>query len=267
MSESAKTEYLWSGDETETSPRMVLYPPTGTKAGQPSKGAPAVIIFPGGGYARQAPHEGEPIGQLFAQNGFHAFVLFYRVAPDKFPAPYADAVRGVRLVRSRAKEYGIDPDRIAVMGFSAGGHLASLVATRPDLYLDPKDDLAKSVSARVNGAILCYPVISFVNFPHLGSCHNLLGPDVSFEKRSEFSTELWVDEKTPPTFLFHTAEDPGVPVENAYLFASACYKKKVKVELHVFPNGPHGVGLAENHPRLKVWPELLIRWAKEWAAV
>ncbi len=263
---TTQTEYLWphlSNEKKETSPRMVCYPPKGGAA----KNAPAVIIFPGGGYARQAPHEGEPVARFFADNGFFAFVLFYRVAPDKFPAPYDDAARGVRMVRSRASEFGINPKRIAVMGFSAGGHLASLMATRSDDFPSQTDDLAGKVSARPDGVILGYPVISFVRFPHLGSCNNLLGPEADLKERKKFSTHLWVSEKTPPTFIFHTADDAAVPVENAYLFAEACALHNVPVELHVFPNGVHGVGLAENNPRLSVWPGLLMAWAKEWAGM
>ncbi len=223
----------------------------------------AVVVCPGGGYAGLAPHEGRPFAEFFAARGVVGIVCYYRTLPHRFPAPVADALRAMRLVRHRAAEWGIAPDRVALMGFSAGGHLASTVATQPDVHHDPHDDLIGKVEARPNAVILAYPVISFVTKPHVGSANNLLGENVGEELRRKFSNELWVDEKTPPAFLFHTADDPGVPVENSLNFAAACSAHGVSWEMHVFRKGPHGVGLAGEDESLRVWPDLMADWLRQ----
>jgi acetyl esterase/lipase len=212
-------------------------------------------------------HEGVQLARLFASKGMVAAVLTYRVAPNKFPAPYADAVRAMRIVRSRASEFGIDPARIGLMGFSAGGHLASTVATQPDLYKDPEDNLAATVSARPDRVVLGYPVITFGEFTHAGSVKNLLGDNPSAAQRAQFSGELHVSSQTPPAFIFHTADDGAVPVQNAFLFAEACVRNKVPVALHVYPRGKHGVGMALDNPELSGWTEVLLRWLADWHSV
>lgn len=224
----------------------------------------AVIVCPGGGYCRRAPHEGEPVARLVAEHGFVGLVLHYRVALHRHPLPLADGCRAVRVVRHMAGNLNLAPHRIALLGFSAGGHLASTVATQPDLHRDPHDDLAGQVSARPDRLVLAYPVVSFVTKAHTGSAEKLLGADAPLEARRQLSNELHVTAQTPPTFLFHTADDPAVPVENSLNFAAACAAQKVPVALHVFPHGRHGVGLAADDPALKCWPELLVDWLRAW---
>jgi acetyl esterase/lipase len=216
---------------------------------------PALTIFPGGGYRFRAPHEAVDIAERFNRLGFHAFVVQYRVAPYRFPEPQRDALRAIRLIRSRAEYWKIDPDRIAVCGFSAGGHLAACTGTLFDGVNADAGDEIDAFSCRPDGLVLCYPVISFGEFGHRGSAENLLGPD--WEKhKDELSLQNRVSAETPPTFLWHTAPDAGVPVENSFLFARAMRAKGRPWALHVFPDGPHGIGLAPDVPEAAVWPEL-----------
>jgi len=224
----------------------------------------AVIVCPGGGYQRRAPHEGEPFARLFAEHGFVGVVLHYRVAPNRHPLPMTDACRAVRMVRHMAADLNIGANRVALMGFSAGGHLASTVATQPNLHRDAQDDLAGNFSARPDRLILGYPVISFVTKYHTGSAQSLLGDSPSLEARRQLANELHVTAQNPPAFLFHTADDPAVPVENSLNFAAACFAHGVPVALHVFPHGRHGVGMAGDDPVLKKWPELLMDWLRSW---
>lgn len=244
-------------------PRIDVYLPTGQGDGG-GKPRAAIVILPGGGYNMNAAHEGGPFAELCAAHGMVGIVCWYRVKPHGWPAPYADAARAIRLVRSMAGELNVDPDRVGLLGFSAGGHNASTVATQPDLHHDPHDDLVDRFSARPDRLMLAYPVISFVNYGHMGSCGGLLGADVSFARRQQFSNELQVTADNPPTFLFHTNEDAGVPAENTLGFAMALRAKGVPVEVHVFQPGTHGLGMAADHPRLRVWPELMLDWLGDW---
>lgn len=253
-----------NGSEAGKRPRLVIYKPTSATT---TEKRAAIVVCPGGGYGMLADHEGAPFAKLFASKGMVSAVLTYRVAPNQFPAPYADAVRAMRIMRSRAAELGIDPERIGIMGFSAGGHLASTVATQPDLYKDPADDLSSRVSARPNRLILGYPVISFGEFTHAGSVKNLLGDHPTPEQRQQFSGELHVTAATPPAFIFHTADDGAVPVQNALLFATACVQNKVPLALHIYPKGRHGVGMALDNPELSGWTEILVKWLADWHGV
>lgn len=223
----------------------------------------AVIVCPGGGYSHLADHEGAPFAQMFAEQGYVAFVLTYRVSPNRFPAGHDDLCRAVRLVRSKADEYGFDADQVCIMGFSAGGHLVSTVATQPNLHVSEDDDLAGQIDARPHRLIMGYPVISFTQFPHTGSMINLLGDDVSQDQRRQFSNEQHVDGNTPPTFIYYTSDDQAVPVENGLLFAMACRQHNVPIELHTYQNGPHGTGMATNHPKLNSWTKLLLSWLED----
>jgi acetyl esterase/lipase len=253
---------LWSdshGTCDGDRPRLEAYLPA-----SPGRRRAAIVICPGGAYAKLAPHEGGPFAELFASHGIASFVLTYRVAPNRFPAGYADATRAIRLLRHRADDLGIDPDRIGIMGFSAGGHLAATVATQPDLYRDPADDLAGRVPARPNRVILGYPVISMTSHAHVGCIRNLLGEDAPADQRRQMSNELHVSAANPPAFIFHTADDPGVLVQNALMFAAGCAQHRVGCELHVFEHGPHGVGMAADDPKLAVWTKLLLNWLTEW---
>jgi acetyl esterase/lipase len=192
-------------------------------------------------------------------------VCHYRVAPHRYPAPMADAARALRLVRHHANRWRIDPGRVALMGFSAGGHLAATTATQPDLHHDPEDDLVGAYSARPDRLVLAYPVISMVQEYHQGSAENLLGANPAIEQRRQLSNELHVTKKNPPVFLFHTADDPGVAVSNSIRFAQACLAQGVPTHLHVYARGAHGVGLAPDDPILASWPRLLLDWLRLWA--
>ena len=252
-----------NGSNPEYRPKIRIYYPT--LGQQPKNKLAAILVCPGGGYYVQAPHEGQPFAQLFSNAGIVGVVLTYRVNPDRYPGSYSDAVRAVRYLRHNAAKYNIDPEKIGIMGFSAGGHLASTVATQPDLYKNPEDDLAASVSAKVNRVMLGYPVISFMDdFAHMGSVHALLGdnPDPALQK--QLTNYLQVTKDSPPAFLFHTATDDGVPVENSIRYVEACIKNKVPVETHIFKSGPHGVGMALTYPELKIWTENLMNWLDDW---
>ncbi|MEN7549636.1 alpha/beta hydrolase fold domain-containing protein [Rapidithrix thailandica] len=264
-----KTVFLWekgsvNDQATEESerPRLDLYFPEQQHATHQK----LIIICPGGGYYKLAEEkEGKKFAELFTEQGWVAAVLFYRHREHKHPAPFTDACRAIRMMRAQASEYNIDPDKIALMGFSAGGHLAASVGTQPHLYLDPMDDLAGKVSSRPDRLILAYPVISFKEFVHKGSVQNLLGDKVSDESLLlQLSNNRQVDSNTPATFLFHTADDPSVDVQNSLLFAQACLQHKVSVALHIYPKGPHGVGLGLQYPELKGWSEVLLKWIREW---
>ena len=225
----------------------------------------AVVVCPGGGYGHLAvDHEGKQIAEFLNSLGVSAFMLKYRLAPRyKHPAPLQDAQRAIRTVRSRAAEWKVDPKRVGIMGFSAGGHLTSTAATHFD---DGKPDAADSidkVSCRPDFVVLCYPVISLTTaYTHVGSKNNLLGKDADPKLAENLSNDLQVTDKTPPTFLFHTNEDSGVVPENSVLFYMALRKAKVPAELHIYEKGPHGVGLAQKDPILSSWSGRLADWMR-----
>jgi acetyl esterase/lipase len=224
---------------------------------------PAVVVLPGGGYKTLAlDHEGRQIAAWLNQRGIAAFVLEYRLTPNHHPAQLQDAQRTLRLVRAGAKRYGIDPTRIGVWGFSAGGHLASMTATLFDDG-DPKAvDPVQRVSSRPDFVILAYPVI-LMEPPsnHGGSRRNLLGDNPTAAQVAEVSTVRRVSARTPPTFLFHTGEDKVV-AENSLVFYLALREFKVPAELHIFEKGAHGQGLATADPILSRWPLLLEGWLR-----
>lgn len=222
----------------------------------------AVIVCPGGGYACLAPHEGAPIAEMFNRSGIAGFVLRYRVAPHRHPAPLCDLQRAIRLVRLQARDWKIKPDCIGVLGFSAGGHLASTAATHFDGGNAQAPDPVDRINCRPDAGILCYSVISFGAFGHHGSMVNLIGENPGESLRMSLSNELQVTPETPPCFLWHTANDQGVPVENSLQFAFALSRCKVPCALHVFPAGEHGMGLAENDPVVSAWSGLCVRWLK-----
>ena len=214
----------------------------------------AVIVCPGGGYGALATdHEGHPVALWLNSQGITAFVLKYRLGPRyRHPAPLQDAQQAMRVVRKRAAEFKIDPNRLGIMGFSAGGHLASTAAT----HWGP--------STRPDFAILGYPVVTFTNeaYVHKGSRRNLLGDPADSKLAEELSNELQVTRDTPPTFLFHTNEDAGVPPENSVLFYMACRKAGVPAEMHIYEKGPHGVSLAQADLALSSWPARLADWLR-----
>lgn len=248
------------GDESADKPWLWLYP-----AAKENACGTAVVICPGGGYGVHAvDHEGTQVARWFNSFGVSAFVLKYRLAPRyRHPAPLQDVQRALQYVRANAEKYGVSPKRIGVMGFSAGGHLASTAATHFDDGKADATDAAAKVSSRPDFAVLCYPVISMTEpFGHGGSKRNLLGENADPELANFLSSEKQVTAKTPPTFLFHTGEDTGVPVENSLAFYAACRKHKVPAELHVYQFGPHGVGLAPGDVALSTWKERLRDWLR-----
>lgn len=242
-------------------PRLELFIPQGTAAQKRA----AIVVCPGGGYRNLAAHEGQPLAELFAAQGMVGAVLTYHISPQQHTLPYADACRAIRLLRNQAAELNIDAAKIGLMGFSAGGHLAATVATQPDLFKDPQDNLAAKVSARPDRVILGYPVISFQEYAHKGSAEALLGKDADQKLLQQFSNDQQVTAQNPPAFLFHTADDAGVPVENSLRFAAAYAKNKVPFALHVYPHGRHGVGMALDNPALKSWTGLLVDWLADWS--
>jgi acetyl esterase/lipase len=247
-----------AGDEAADRPKITVYlaPPAA------ATGA-AVVICPGGGYrGLAADHEGRQIAEWLNSLGVSAFVLQYRLGPRyRHPAPLQDAQRALRVVRSRAKAWSVDPSRVGILGFSAGGHLASTAATHFDEGQAGAPDPIERESARPDFAVLCYPVISLIDpVAHAGSRTHLLGdpPDPALVER--LSNERQVTARTPPTFLWHTADDSAVPVENSILFFQALRKAGVPGELHVFPHGRHGLGLAPGDASVSQWPRLCARW-------
>ncbi len=237
-------------------PRLELYPVSG---GKPTGW---VAVCPGGGYGGRAPHEAEPIARMLNAAGISAGVVHYRVSPHRGPVPQMDAMRAIRFARAHAAAWNILPDKIGILGFSAGGHLAASVAVHADHGDAGSADPVARLSARPDAAILCYPVISFGEWGHRGSRNNLLGPMPTAAQMEQFSLEKQVDSATPPTFLWHTADDAGVPVQNSLLFAQALASHRIPFELHVFPKGAHGLGLATDDPIVGQWPALCVKWLK-----
>lgn len=228
----------------------------------------AIVVCPGGGYGALAPHEGRDYALWLNELGIAAFVLKYRLgtAGYRHPAMLQDAARAVRTVRARAAEWGLDPKRVGIMGSSAGGHLASTLLTHFDAGDPTAADPIERQSSRPDLGILCYPVITMGEKTHGGSRRNLLGENPSPELVRSLSNELHVTRETPPTFLFHTAEDRAVPVENSLMFAEALARHGVPFALHVYPRGAHGIGLgtrqwdpAARHP----WTQQCALWLKE----
>lgn len=232
----------------------------------PEKQVPAtVLICPGGGYAGHSPYEclwAEFIRSL----GMSAAVLHYRLSPCRYPAPYADLTRAIRLLKVNGPQWGLSTTHLALMGGSAGGHLAALGATRPGWYRDPADDLAESVSAHVERLILAYPVISAVQQWRHESLARILPPDLTALELESYSPELHITTKTPPTFLVHASNDNVVSVENSLLFARQCWLCGVSAELHIFPDEGHG-RLFQNQPDIGWrWRSLLQQWLTLWTA-
>jgi acetyl esterase/lipase len=225
----------------------------------------AVIVAPGGGYRALAMnHEGRQPANFFNSLGVAAFVLKYRLGPRyHHPIELGDAQRAIRLVRSRAAEWHLAPDRIGIMGFSAGGHLASTASTHFDAGQPDASDPIDRSSSRPDFAILCYPVISLVEpWTHQGSKTNLLGSNPDPDLARSLSNETQVSARTPPTFLFHTNADTTVPVENSVAYYLALRKAGVPAELHVFKDGAHGAGLALQDPALAEWSRALAGWMR-----
>ncbi len=246
-------------DKPADAPTLTIYKPAKEKA-VPT----AIVVCPGGGYGGLAMgHEGKEIAEYLNNLGVTACVLKYRHAPNyKHPVPLIDAQRAVRFTRYRAMDLGVASDRIGIWGFSAGGHLASTVSThfsKPE-SLDANDPVDK-VSSRPDFSILCYPVITLEPpYAHMGSRRNLLGANPDQALVTSLCNHLQVTKETPPTFLFHTKADKAVPIANIEMYAEACTKAGVPVELVIYDQGQHGVGLAKKDPVLSKWPLKLQAW-------
>ena len=250
------------GNTSKDIPTLTVFRP------QHPNGA-AVVICPGGAYVALAiDKEGYKFARWFNDRGVTAFVLRYRLSTwdlkgYMYPAQFEDATRAMRLVRSKTGEYGLDPDKIGIMGFSAGGHLASTVGTHFDSGNPDAMDEVERYSSRPDFMILAYPVISMTTpYTHRFSREVLIGKDLNKDLAWYLSSELQVTTFTPPTFLFSTDADNTVPAENSVLFYQALRKVHVPAELHIFENGRHGVGLAADDPALSVWPLLMENWLK-----
>jgi acetyl esterase/lipase len=261
-----KTELLWpkgapgaNGEEAKDKPQLIIHLP------EKPCGA-GIVICPGGGYGGLAmDHEGHQIGRWLNENGIAGFICDYRHRGKGYghPAPLSDAQRAIRTVRARAKEFGVEPTKIGILGFSAGGHLTSSAVTHFDSGKPDSEDEIERVSCRPDFGVLCYPVIAFDQpFTHKGSQNNLLGKDASAELIASMSSEKQVTDQTPPCFLWHTTEDKGVPPENSVVFYSALIAHKVPAELHIYEKGRHGVGLAKDIPGTDGWPAACIAWLK-----
>lgn len=264
----AKKEYLWQGQapgalgtEEKDRPFLDVYP-TGRNSNQC-----AIIVCPGGGYGGLAlDHEGFQVAKWLNTLGVSAFVLNYRHNGDGYqnPAPLSDAQRALRLVRSRAKEWTIDPNSIGVLGFSAGGHLASSLGTHFLTSAYEAGDEIDKLSCRPDFMVLVYPVITMKPpFAHMGSRENLLGKNASEETAMSFCNHLRVTKETPPTFLIHAADDQGVPPENSMMFYEALRKAEVPAEMHIFLKGGHGFGMNKGIGPAEEWIVLCEKWMKQ----
>ncbi|QDS92694.1 Acetylxylan esterase precursor [Roseimaritima multifibrata] len=231
----------------------------------------AVVILPGGGYGGHAiGHEGHAFAEWFHSMGISSAICTYRLRGKGnngkgygHPVPMQDAQRAIQTLRARAKELNIDPDRIGVIGFSAGGHLCSTVSTHFAEPIEDSDDPVQRVGSRPNFSICCYGVLSMGQpYTHQGSQRNLLGANPDPEVLASLDNPTQVTPETPPTFLWHTAEDTVVPVENSLKYYQACVANKVPVEMHLFNEGRHGLGLAQSIEGAKQWPGLCESWLK-----
>lgn len=248
------------GDKDVDRPSLTLYLAPDDRAT-----STGVVVCPGGGYGALArDHEGKQVAEWLNTQGVSAFVLQYRLGPRyRHPAPLQDAQRAIRTVRARAREWHVNPERVGIWGFSAGGHLASTAGTHFDDGKADATDPMDRVSCRPDFLILAYPVITLEPpYAHMGSRNNLLGKDADLKLVESLCNDRQVTGKTPPTFLFHTDEDRGVVPENSVLFYLALKKAKVPAELHIYEHGRHGVGLAPSDPVLSTWPDRLAAWMK-----
>lgn len=247
------------GDKPDDKPMLTIFLPDKSKA----NGA-AVVICPGGGYGHLAvDHEGKQIAEWLNSLGMAGFVLEYRHRGHGYghPAPLQDAQRAIRTVRARAAEWNVNPEKIGIMGFSAGGHLASTAGTHFDKGDPQAADTIDRASCRPDFMILCYPVIAFGEpYTHRGSQNNLIGADAPAEMVKSLSNEKQVTPDTPPTFLFHTDEDKTVSPENSIQFYLALRRAKVPAELHIYQKGGHGTGLARQVPGTCNWPKACEEW-------
>ena len=233
--------------ENSCDPILDLFLPYNmTEMGRQDQKRPCILICPGGGYAGVSQREGEPIGLHFLPEGYNILVLTYSVAPNRFPTQLREVAAAMELIHHNADLWNCDPNRIAILGFSAGGHLAAHYSTCFDCA-EVREAFPESKA--VNASILCYPVITAdPAYAHMGSFINLTGHDpITAEDMDNFSCEKRVTDHTPPAFLWHTAADGGVPVMNSLLYAGALANHNIPCELHVYPFGNHGLATVDEH--------------------
>lgn len=252
-----KTVNLWENTPglCEETPVLDVYVP------EKKAGRQAVVILPGGGYNHRAQHEGKGYAEFFNEHGITAFVCQYRVYPHRFPLPLLDARRAMRYVRHHSAEYGIDINKVYIMGSSAGGHLAALTSTyNKPIEFEGVDEIDNQ-PFRPDGQILCYPVIALLgnDIAHFGSGRHLLG-DLHAELGETLSPHLIADSSAPRAFIWHTFEDRGVPPTNSLAYAKRLIEQGVNVELHIYPQGAHGQGLAKHIPHTHAWTRELLEW-------
>jgi acetyl esterase/lipase len=265
-----ETIRLWAGDAPQAKGNDCWDIPTLTIV-RPQLGhgnGSAVVVFPGGGYAHLSGNlEGRQVADWFTSRGFTAFILQYRLSSHGYllPVPLLDARRAVQTVRARAAEYRIDPNRIAVIGFSAGGHLAALAGVQPVPGDPAAADPVERVPSKPNFLILGYPWIGAISSDtsHLSYCKEFKVMDQCEVLRTTYSPELFVTKETPPTFWYHTADDGLVPVEQGLRFYEALLKAGVPAEGHIFAHGQHGTGMGMGDPSLDQWPALLETWLRK----
>lgn len=256
---------LWKGDapgakgkDAVDVPGFILYRAPADKA----NGA-AIVVCPGGGYGVLAmDHEGHQIARWLNGQGVTAVIVKYRLGPRyNHPTPLTDAQRALRVTRFRAKEWGVDPKRVGILGFSAGGHLASTTGTHFDAGQSDAPDPIDRISCRPDFMVLMYPVITLTGpYAHVGSRNNLLGKNPDPKLVDHLCNDKMVTPETPPTFLVHTTEDTGVPPENSVLFYMALCKHKVPAELHIYEKGQHGLGLGPKELPYASWPDRCVAW-------
>ena len=248
------------GAEASDIPALTVFLPRTMTAN-----TPAVIVCPGGGYVNLATnHEGRQVASYLNSLGIAAFVLRSRLGPRyHHPIELGDAQRAIRTLRAHAADWRLDPARIGIMGFSAGGHLAMTASTKFDAGSAGAADIVDRAGSRPDFTVLGYPVISMTEaWTHQGSKNNLLGANPDAELARSLSGELSVTKQTPPTFLFHTNADTAVPAENSVYYYLALRKAGVPAEMHIFEKGPHGVGLANDDAALSEWSTLLANWLR-----
>ena len=224
---------------------------------------PAIVVCAGGGYGGRAGHEGAPVAEWLASIGIAGLVVSDRFAPNRHPIPLTDAQRAIRLARSQAQAWNLDAKRVGILGFSAGGHLAASAATIHDTGLIVGDAIDQ-LPCRPDCAVLSYAVLTFGDHRHHGSMYNLFGTGIPARPlREALSPERQVSAATPPCFLWHTASDDAVPVQNSLLFASALAEQRVPFALHVYPEGQHGLGLAQGHASAGGWTRDCAEWLRQ----
>lgn len=240
--------------ELEMPNRMDFYPCEGEEK------RACVLVLPGGGYSWHAPHEGEPVAQFFNSKGFHAAVLYYRVTPYRYPAALSDAQRGIRILRANADALGILPDKIVSLGFSAGGNLSASLGVLEDTA--KIGDALDEISPVPNGCVLCYAALDLRD-PKIASGRALFSKDLP-ENVERYSLQNRVTEHTPPMFLWHTSDDASVKSAHSLVFAEALRDHGVPFEMHIYPHGKHGLGLAPDKPDVSGWADLAAAWISRW---